>query len=336
MNIQIEKLLNKQALSSGEAFEVMNDLMKGTYKPEHIGAILGALRVKGETESEIEGCARALQSHAVSIPVRRTDLVDTCGTGGDGANTFNISTTTAFIIAASGLGVCKHGNRSVSSNCGSADVLEELGIKVDLVPSTVGQMVDEIGFGFLYAPKFHPAMKHVSGVRKSIGVKTIFNLLGPLVNPARVKRQVIGVFDKSKIMTVANVLNSLGSEEVMVVSGDDGLDEISTTTTTQVAHLKNGTVTTYEIDPRKYGIKLSKMKDLEGGSKVENARILQGILTGSIKGAKRDIVLLNSAAALLVGEKVSTFENGIKLAEDLIDSGKAYKVLNQARGVGHV
>ncbi|SME93674.1 anthranilate phosphoribosyltransferase [Pseudobacteriovorax antillogorgiicola] len=334
MKQYLNKLFARESLSEQEANEAMNLLMGGRVSPEEVGAFLGALRGKGETIEEITGCAKSLRDHAIPLRIKRTDLIDTCGTGGDGANTFNISTTNAFVIAAAGLGVCKHGNRSISSKCGSADVLEELGVPIDLEPERVAESIDRYGFGFLFAPKFHPAMGHVVPIRRNLGARTIFNLLGPLVNPAFTKRQVMGVYDRKMLEPFAYVLASLGAEEVMLVTGDDGLDEITTTTTTQVAHLKDGQVKTYTIDPRDYGIDLARAEDLAGGDRKTNADIITRILRGDDHGPKRDIVAINGAAALLVGGKVSDLGEGLKAVHDILDQGKAWEVLQAVRGGG--
>lgn len=331
MRQYLQKLFSRQSLTEDEAAEAMDLLMTGQVSPEEVGAFLGALRGKGESIEEITGCAKSLRRHAISLPIKRRDLIDTCGTGGDGANTFNISTTNAFIIAAAGLGVCKHGNRSISSKCGSADVLEELGVPIDLEPVEVAKSIDTFGFGFLFAPKFHPAMGHVAPIRRNLGARTIFNLLGPLVNPADTKRQVIGVYDANMLEAFAYVLKSLGSEEVMLVTGRDGLDEITSTTTTLVAHLKKGQVTLYEINPLSYGLSLGKQEDLAGGDRSRNADIVQKILSNKEQGPKRDIVLLNGAAALLVGGVVSSFEEGLTKVDNILKDGAAFEVLQQVR-----
>ena len=333
MKQYLTKLFARESLSEQEATNAMNLLMEGEVSPEEVGAFLGSLRAKGESIEEITGCAKSLRDHAIPLKIKRTDLIDTCGTGGDGANTFNISTTNAFVIAAAGLGVCKHGNRSISSKCGSADVLEELGVPIDLSPEEVAASVDEYGFGFLFAPKFHPAMGNVVPIRRNLGARTIFNLLGPLVNPALTTRQVIGVYDKNMLEPFAHVLASLGSTEVMLVTGDDGLDEITTTTTTNVAHLKDGQVKTYKISPEELGIKKAKASDLVGGDRSENAKIIIDILSGKDKGARRDIVLINGAAALTVGGKAANLKDGVKLVENIIDSGAAMKVLENVRRI---
>ncbi len=331
MKVYLNKLFSGISLNEEEAHQAMDALMGGNVTSEEVGAFLGALRAKGETIGEIVGCAKSLRSHATPLPVKRTDIIDTCGTGGDGANTFNISTTNAFIIAAAGMGVCKHGNRSVSSQCGSADVLEELGVPIDLSPARAAAAIEEFGFAFLFAPKFHPAMGHVASIRRNLKARTIFNLLGPLVNPAFTKRQVMGVYEPRMLVPFAHVLKKLGAEEVMLVTGDDGLDEITTTTTTRVAHLKDGVVHEYQINPKEYGISLASPAALVGGDKKRNASIIEAILQGDDKGEKRDIVLLNAGAALQVSGKAKDLKEGLVLAAELIDSGRAYQILETAR-----
>lgn len=331
MKQYLTKLFARQSLSEGEAYDAMDLLMGGEASPEEVGAFLGALRGKGESIDEIVGCAKSLRNHARTLNIKRSDLIDTCGTGGDGANTFNISTCNAFVIAAAGLGVCKHGNRSVSSKCGSADVLEELGVPIDQEPEDVAKSIDNFGFGFLFAPKFHPAMGQVVPIRKKLGARTIFNLLGPLVNPAVTKRQVIGVYDRTMLKPFAHVLSSLGSEEVMLVTGDDGLDEITLTTTTQVAHLKDGEVSNYSLSPEDLGLSRCKPEDLAGGDRALNAAILSSVLKGEEKGPKRDIILANGAAALLVGGVVSNLKDGVEKVADILDSGAAYELLEKLK-----
>lgn len=331
MKDYLNKLFSGNSLGQDEAQRAMDELISGKVSPEEVGAFLGALRAKGESIDEIVGCAKSLRAHAVPLPVKRKDLIDTCGTGGDGANTFNISTTVAFIAAAGGLGVCKHGNRSISSQCGSADVLEDLGVSIDLAPERAAAAIDEFGFAFLFAPKFHPAMGKVASIRRNLKARTIFNLLGPLVNPALTKRQVIGVYDVSMLVPFAHVLKNLGSEDVMLVTGGDGLDEITTTTSTTVAHLSGGAVKEYQINPEDFGIALASPAALVGGDKKQNAAIIDGILSGREQGARRDIVLLNAGAALYVGGKAGDLKSGIELAATLIDRGEAYKILESAR-----
>lgn len=327
----LKKLFSRQHLTRTEAREAMNRLMQGEAKPEQVGAFLGALRGKGETIDEIVGCAESMRSNALTLVIKRQDLFDTCGTGGDGMDTFNISTANAFILAAAGVGIVKHGNRSVSSRCGSADVLEALGIAVELTPDQVSHCVDQFGFGFLFARSFHPAMKHVGGIRQSLGVRTVFNLLGPLTNPAKAKRQLIGVFQKEWIEPMAHVLKELGSEEVMLVHGEDGMDEITPTGLTYVAHLREGQVTTYTLKPEDFGIKRFSVEKIRGGDAAFNASMIEKVLNGE-KGPCRDALLMNAAAALSVAGKVSDLLSGKKLAEDMIDSGQAWAVVEKLRG----
>ena len=331
MKAILTKLFSGNDLSESEAYSTMNSLMTGQVSAEEVGAFLGSLRTKGETVEEIVGCAKSLREHSVPLSLKRTDTIDTCGTGGDGANTFNISTTTAFIGAAAGFAVCKHGNRSISSQCGSADVLEALEIPIDFGPDQAAKALEQVGYCFLFAPKYHPAMGNVAPIRRNLGARTIFNLLGPLANPAQTKRQVIGVYDRSKLLPFAEVLKNLGSENVLLVTGDDGLDEITTTTTTQAVHLRAGTITELTIDPDSYGIKRAKAEDLVGGDKSTNAEIIKAILRGQERGAKRDIVLINAAAALLVMEKVDDLKDGIEEARRLLESGEAWTAFENIR-----
>ncbi|MFW7380413.1 MAG: anthranilate phosphoribosyltransferase [Oligoflexus sp.] len=331
MKPYLSKLFERQALSQEEAQAAMDTLMRGEATPEEVGAFLGALRGKGEVIDEIVGFARSMRQHAKTLQLSRTGLVDTCGTGGDGTDTFNISTANALLIAAAGLAVVKHGNRAVSSRCGSADVLAALGIKIDQSPEEVAADVERFGFGFLFAPLFHPAMKHVAPVRRQLGVRTIFNLLGPLVNPANAKRQVIGVYDDSMLEPLAEALKELGSEEVMLVSGADGMDEITCVSTTRVAHLKNNRISFYTISPEDLGIKRAQADELKGGDPAMNAGIIEQIFAGTERGPKRDVVVINAAAALMVGGMVEDLLAGIKLAEEILDSGRALDLLNSLR-----
>ena len=331
MKEYLKKLFAGQDLTRRESQEAMDLLMAGETPPEHVGAFLGVLKGKGESIQEIAGLVESMRNHALKLPIQRQDLIDTCGTGGDGAHTFNISTVNSFIVAAAGLGVVKHGNRSISSKCGSADVLEELGVPIDLTPEECAQSVDDIGFGFLFARTLHPSVKNVAPIRSSLGVRTVFNLLGPLTNPAGAKRQLIGIYDPSLLEQLAHVLRELGSEEVMLVHGDDGLDEVTLTAETSVAHLKNGQIRTYKIDPKALGFQLCHTDDLVGGDAAQNGQILEGILGGNITGPMRDIVVLNAGCALMVGGKADDIPSGIELANSLIDEGKALDRLNQAR-----
>lgn len=331
MKDYLKKVFSGYVLTESESRSSMDLMMQGKACPEQIGAFLAVLKVRGESVEELIGFAKSLRDHARPLSINRNDIVDTCGTGGDGADTFNISTVSSIVLAAAGLGVCKHGNRSVSSRCGSADVLEELGVPIDYEPQQVSAMVDAVGFGFLFAPKFHPAMAHVAPVRKNLGVRTLFNILGPIVNPAQTRRQIIGVYDKKLLETLPRVLQELGSEEVMVVCGSDGLDEITTTGPSFIAHLKDGSIREYQVSPEDFGMKRSKLEDLKGGDRERNAEIVVNILNGEERGPKRDIVLLNSAAALLVTGNVCSIEEGIIQIAKILDSGKAYEKLQQIK-----
>jgi anthranilate phosphoribosyltransferase len=331
MDIQkaIDLLSRFGHLQDDEAEAVMNQIMTGGATDAQIGAYLMALRMKGETSDEITGSARAMRANAHHVPTRYDgDLLDTCGTGGDKSGTFNISTTVAFVAAGAGVPVAKHGNRAASSKCGSADVLAELGVNLDLTPEQVGQCVDEVGIGFLFALKMHPAMKYAIGPRRQMGVRTIFNILGPLTNPAGAGRQLMGVFASDLTDLLAHVLGKLGSTSAMVVSGYGGLDELTTTGPNQVSHFANGRVTTYTIDPLEYGFSGANIHDLLGDDAPTNARILRGILDGEICDAKRDVVLLNAAAALLAAGKVSDLKDGLAVAQESIDSKAALKKLD--------
>lgn len=332
MKDYLQQLFKGQSLSRQQAEEAMELLMQGSVHHAQVGAFLGALRVKGETIDEITGFVTTMRKHAVKVPIQSQDLIDTCGTGGDGAETFNISTAVAFVLAGAGANVAKHGNRSVSSKCGSADVLEVLGIKTDVSHETVSKSVDELGLGFFFAPAFHPAMKHVAPVRRALGVRTVFNILGPLCNPAAVDYQVLGVYDVKLLNTMASVLGELGSKEVMVIASDDGLDELSLSAPTSIAHLKAGKVTQYKISPEEVGLNRVPASAIKGGDSNENAQILLNILKGE-HGAPRDIVLFNAAAGLIVTGKVSNWTEGIALAAETIDSGQAMAKLEQVRSI---
>lgn len=324
----IKKIVDKKNLTEDEAYNAMNEIMKGNVSNSQIGAFLIGIRMKGETVEEVTGCARAMRDNAKRVILKSEYVIDTCGTGGDGGKTFNISTAVAIIAAAAGIKVAKHGNKAVSSKSGSADVLMELGYNIDLEPDKAAECIDVSGMGFLFAQKYHTAMKNVSVARKEIGTRTIFNILGPLTNPVYVKGQVLGVYDKDLTNMIANVLLRLGCEKALVVYGNDGLDEITTTTFTFVSEVKNGEVIDYIINPEEFGIEISSINDIKGGSPNENAKIIIDILKGK-KGSKRDIVVLNSAAALYVGNACLSIKEGIGLAEEIIDSGKAYKKMNE-------
>ena len=302
--------------------------MTGNATQAQIGAYLIALRMKGETVDEITGSARAMRANVVPVPVKTVGtLYDTAGTGGDGKHTFNISTAAAFVIAGAGRKVAKHGNRAASSQCGSADVLSALGVNLDLTPEQVGQAIDEVGIGFLFAPKFHPAMKHVGGPRKEIGQRTIFNVLGPLTNPAGAEVQIIGVFDPDLTETMAQVLGELGSRAAFVVHGAGGMDELSTVGPNRVSHLKDGKVTTTTLDAEALGLPRGDMADLVGGTPEDNAKILRGVLSGSLNGTRKNAVLLNAAAALAA--ESGDFREGFALAKQALESGAALGKLDE-------
>jgi anthranilate synthase/phosphoribosyltransferase len=324
----IATLLQSADLSEQDAEAVMTLIMHGQATPAQIGAFLTALRMKGETVAEITGCARAMRRSAVAVRPRRPDLlVDTCGTGGDGAASFNISTAAAFVVAGAGQPVAKHGNRSVSSRCGSADVMEALGVRIDLPADLVAACIDEVGIGFLFAPLLHPAMKHAIGPRRELGVRTIFNLLGPLTNPAGARAQVLGVYDPALTETLAHVLAGLGSQSAFVVHGAGGLDELTTLGPNRISRLNNGQVETGTLDPADLGLARARAAELRGGDADENAGIIRGILSGEIRGAPRDVVALNAAAALVAADRADSFSEGLRLAAHSIDSGAAARVL---------
>ncbi len=318
----IAKVVDGCDLASPEAAAVMDTIMEGGATPAQIGGFLTALRMKGETPVEIAAFARVMRNHAVSIkPQVSGVLVDTCGTGGDGAQTFNISTAAAFVAAGAGVPVVKHGNRGVSSRCGSADVLAALGVTIGIDPAAQAKIVRETGMVFLFAPSHHPAMKHVMAARQDLGCRTVFNLLGPLANPAGADAQVLGVYAEKLTGPVAEVLQMLGVSRAMVVFGS-GLDEITVTGETSVTELYGGRITNYTLAPEQFGLARAAPADLTGGDPEENARILRSVLAGK-KGATRDVVLMNAGAAIYVGGRAGTLAEGIRLAAGSIDSGKA-------------
>lgn len=322
MELAIKKLVNKEDLTAEEVREIINFIMKGEATSSQIGAFLMGLRMKGENFQEILGAVKGLRDNMTKLNIESETLIDTCGTGGDGGKTFNISTAVAIIAASGGVKVAKHGNRAVSSKSGSADVLEALGIKTNFDEVEGKKQLEEVGMSFLFAPNYHKAMKNVAKERRELGTRTIFNILGPLANPAPITGQLMGVFDGNLIEKVGKVLLNLGLQRAIVVYGEDGLDEITITTTTRVCEVRDGEIKTYSISPEDFSITRSTLKDIAGGTAEENAKIIVDILNGD-KGPKRDIVLLNSAAALYVGMKVASIKEGLKLAEELIDSGKA-------------
>lgn len=316
-------------LSENEMLGAMRDIMEGQATDAQIASFLTALRMKGETVEEITGAVKVMREKATKIKTSEY-TVDTCGTGGDMAHTFNISTTSALIVAACGVPVAKHGNRSVSSMSGSADVLEALGVKIDLEPEKVEKCLEATGFGFMFAPLFHPAMKYAIGPRREIGIRTIFNILGPLTNPAGAKRQVLGVFSDALTEPLAEVLAKLGTVHAFIVHGEDGLDEITTTDKTKITELKDGRIDTYFITPEDLGFPRAKKKDLLGGTAEENAKIIIHILQGK-KGPKRDISIMNAAAALIAGGKARSFTEAVKKASEAIDSGAVRKKLEEIK-----
>ena len=327
----LARVVGGENLARVEAKEAMHLMMSGGVSDAQIGSFLTALKIKGETGSEITGFAETMRAHSTRISPAKTDIIDTCGTGGDLKGTFNVSTTVAFVLAGAGVTVAKHGNRGVSSACGSSDVLTALGVRVDLPPECTAQAIDEIGIGFLYAPVFHKAMKQVAKPRQELGFRTVFNLLGPLTNPANASCQLIGVYNRSLILKVADALQGLGLKRAMVVHSLDGLDEIATSAPTEVAELINGEIKSYLIDPREYGFAQAKLEDYCGGSPADNAAVVISILEGE-SGPKRDIVLLNAAAALLGAGRAETLQAGIAMAEVSIDKGAALAKLEALRG----
>nr|CRH06182.1 anthranilate phosphoribosyltransferase [Candidatus Magnetococcus massalia] len=338
MTIQeaLAQVVEGKDLSQQQAQDAMQLIMSGQCTDAQIGAFITALRMKGETVEEIAGCAASMREMALSVEAPGT-VVDTCGTGGDASGSFNISTTVAFVVAACGLTVAKHGNRSITSKSGSADVLKALGVNIDADKGVVETCLARCGIGFLFAPKHHGAMKHAIGPRKELALRTIFNLLGPLTNPARAPYQLIGVFDGNWTEAMASVLGRLGSKRAMVVHGSDGLDEITITGTTQVSELKaDGSVETWTLNPADYGLSLGTAEDLKGGDADENAAITHGILAGDTQGPKRDIVVLNAAAALVVTEVASDMTAGIAMAQTALDNGRALQRLEMLKKTSQV
>jgi anthranilate phosphoribosyltransferase len=322
----IATLADRASLTEQQAEAVMLEIMDGAATSAQIAAYLMGLRLKGETVEEISGSVRAMRAKAIRIAVADPLAVDTCGTGGDGAHTFNVSTTTAFVLAGAGLTVAKHGNRSVSSKSGSADVLSALGVKIDLPAERVADCINEAGIGFLFAPLYHGAMKHCAAPRQEMGIRTMLNLLGPLTNPAGATIQVLGVYEGRLTSLLGNVLMRLGSQHCFVVHGMDGLDEITLTAKTQISEAKGGVLSNYFLDPAEFGLALVPAKQLAGGTPQENAAITRDILQGR-KGPKRDIVCLNAAPALVAGRKATNLQDGFLLAGQAIDSGAAAEKL---------
>ena len=329
-NELLEKVIGGNDLSLSEAQGLMKTLMSGELPEANIAALLVALRIKGETASEIAGFAAAMREKSIAISPERDGLVDTCGTGGDGNNTFNISTATALVAAAMGIGVAKHGNRAISSRCGSADVLEELGINLDLKPEHVSELIDRLGLGFLFAPALHPAMRHAAPIRKKLGIRTVFNLLGPLTNPAGVKRQLIGVYSEELAEKLCRVLQLLGSTMAFVVHGADGGDEVSITGATTVCALADGKISRYTFTPEEAGLERVSAAQIAGGTPAENAAIIERILTGA-GGAATSAVLINAGFVAILAGLSADVSAGVRLAAEAIESGKTTALLRRFR-----
>lgn len=332
MDIQkaIAAVVASQDLNREEMAGVMHQVMSGAATEAQIGALLVALRMKGETTAEIAGAAQVMRELATPVSVDSPNLVDLVGTGGDGANLFNVSTASTFVVAAAGAHVAKHGNRGVSSSSGSSDVLEELGMPLDLNPAQVARAVEEVGVGFMFAPAHHSAMRHAVGPRRELGMRTIFNVLGPLTNPAGVKRQVIGVFSPDLCQSMAEVCKALGSEQVMIVHSDDGLDEISIAAGTRVAELRDGNIDTYHITPEEFGISRQSLEGLSVANATESAGLIRSALGGASDPASKraaDIIALNAGATIYVAGVATTLADGVAMAEDLLASGQAAEKL---------
>lgn len=325
----LKKVTEGKDLTREEASRAMNIMLDGAASPVMISSFLTALRMKGETVDEIVGCTEMMKLKGCSVSLDTDDYIEFVGTGGDNTNTFNISTTSIFVCAAAGVTIAKHGNRAASSKSGSADLLEALGVNIMLEPDEVEKCINETGMGFMNAQKFHKAMKNVAPIRKELGIRTIFNMLGPLSNPSNAKHQVIGVFSKEILPVFARVMQTMGATRAMVVCGADGMDEITVTGKTCINEIKNGEIIEYEIDPKDYGIEYADISEIKGGDGAENAKITRAIFDGSEKGAKRDIVVLNSAAGIYMGGKSGSYGEAVEIAKDIIDSGKALKKLNE-------
>lgn len=327
----IMKVVDKQDLTYDEAYQVINEIMNGETSPTQNAAFLAALSTKSsraETINEISGCAAAMREHAVKVN-HNMSVLEIVGTGGDNSNSFNISTTSALVAAAGGVKVAKHGNRAASSKCGTADCLESLGVNISLEPEKCVELLNKVGMCFFFAQKYHTSMKYVGGIRKELGIRTVFNILGPLTNPANPDMQLLGVYDESLTDTLAKVLSKLGVKRGMVVYGQDKLDEISLSAPTTVCEFSDGWYKSYVITPEQFGFERCQKSDLVGGNPEENAAITISILKGEERGHKRNAVLMNAGAALYIAKKADTLEDGIKLAAEIIDSGKAYETLEK-------
>jgi len=332
MKEYLQKLIDGKNLTTEEAESAMKFIMSGSASEAQIAGFLVALKIKGETPEEIAAFAKVMREFSTKIkPKVDGVLVDMCGTGGDASGTFNISTTAMFVVATQ-VPVAKHGNRSITSGCGSADVLESLGANINLPPEKIQESIEKVGIGFMFAPAHHSAMKHVMPTRKALGVRIVFNILGPLTNPAGANAQVVGVYDGNLTEKIASVLGLLGCRHAMVVHGFPQLDEISTPGETKISELKNGKIETYRIKPEDFGFKKAAVEDLRGGTPAENAEITKNVLSGKDKGPKRDVVLLNAAAGLVVGGKAKDLKEGLEISKNAIDSGAAYKKLEEFVG----
>lgn len=329
MQEAIQKVVDRQDLTQEEAKQVMNEMLSGKATQAQLGSFLTAMRMKGETLEELTGFAAVLKEKAEHIAPNTNKYVDLVGTGGDRTFTFNVSTTSAFVAAGAGLPIAKHGNRSISSKSGAGDVLEALGVNITADPEVVTKCVEEAGLGFMFAPSFNKSMKNVGQARKDMGIRSVFNILGPLANPSDAKCMVVGVYDPALTELIAKAMSNLGVESGFVVSGEDCMDEFTLTGKTTVSEIKDGSVSTYEITPEKFGFKRATLDELQGGDGKKNAEITTGILKGQVQGAKRNIVLLNAGATLYAGGIAESIEDGIHLAEESIDSGKAYHVLEK-------
>ncbi|GIP52119.1 MULTISPECIES: anthranilate phosphoribosyltransferase [Paenibacillus] len=322
------RLIEGQSLNRQEARGIMEAIMNGESTPAQIGGLLTALRIKGETVEEITGFAEAMRMHASRLNTETRQLLDTCGTGGSGIHKFNISTTSAIVAASVSVRVAKHGNRSASGRAGSADVLESLGVNIQLSAEQAKRCLDDIGICFLFAQLYHPSMRHAAAPRKELGVRTVFNMLGPLTNPAGADRQVLGIYDRNKTETIARVLRELGSKRALVVTSAEGLDEISISSSTRVSELKNGEVVTYELTPEQLGLRTYHLTEMMGGDPGTNANIIRRVLQGE-QGAYRDVVLANAGACIYVSGLADSIREGVVIAAESIDSGKAYSKLEQ-------
>lgn len=325
----LQRILEGKHLSESEAVLAMDSMMQGNSTPAQMGSFLTALRIKGETVEELVGFAKSMRSHGITLPSVDDSAIDTCGTGGDGGKTFNISTAASFVVAAGGVPVAKHGNRAVSSRSGSADVLEKLGITIQQTPIEAGSFLQRHGLCFLFAPLFHQSMRHVMQTRKELGFRTCFNLLGPLANPAQVKRQLIGVYDPRLTEMIAQVCKQLGIERALVVSSLDGLDEITVTGETQVSELRDGEIITYQWSPEQFGYARSRISEIAGGTAEQNANLMRRIFQGKVSNAASQIVCLNAGAAFYLAGRVDRMEHGVELAETILAEGTAFRKLEE-------